>query len=112
MWSHFSHNVQKHFFLQLRNVFLNYMSALNTQAQDCGTKTVKCTEINGHTDRHTDTMHELFSVLISFQCSWECPESDQPLLPTPGHRKTLSLCDHTKGAVSVHWSKYHGLTRD
>lgn len=53
------------------------------------------------THTHTHTMHELFSVLISFQRSWECPESDQPLLPTPGHRKTLSLCDHTKGAVSV-----------
>lgn len=64
------------------------------------------------TQTHTNTMHELFSVLISFQCSWECPESDQPLLPTPGHRKTLSLCDHTKGAVSVWVGKYHGLTRD
>lgn len=47
------------------------------------------------------TLHELFSVLISFQCSWECPESVWPLLPTPSHRETLSLWNHTKDAVSV-----------
>lgn len=47
------------------------------------------------------TLHELLSVLISFQCSWECPESVWPLLPTPSHRETLSLWNHTKDAVSV-----------
>lgn len=45
---------------------------------------------------HTD-IHKLFSVFISFQSSWECPVSDQPLFVTPDHGETLSLCCDTEG---------------
>jgi len=64
------------------------------------------------TQKHTDSKQELLSVLVSYQSSWESPETDLPLLPTPGRRETLSLCSHTKDAVSVCRVKCHGLTRD
>lgn len=60
----------------------------------------------------TRTMHELFSVLISFQLSWECPESVQPLLPTLSHRKTLSLWATQKVQSVLCVVTYHGLTGD